>query len=159
MAAPVEHSSKATKILILLALLSSLALGFPQNRKLYAVRARAPSKIWASDSPSSAEEGSVRAATAVNVLGTPLQVCCSNVRETGIGTGFYRDGCCTTGEQDVGRHTVCVQVTVKFLEFSRKVGNDLSTPAPQYLFPGLKDGDIWCLCAQRWVQVSISLTC
>lgn len=88
----------------------------------------------------------------VNVLGTPLRSCCKNVRETGVGTGFYRNGYCCTGEQDLGRHTVCCQVTDDFLEFSKAVGNDLSTPMPQYMFPGLKEGDIWCLCAQRWAQ-------
>lgn len=89
---------------------------------------------------------------ATNVLGTQLRSCCSNVRGTGIGTGFYRNGFCSTGEQDLGRHTVCVQVADSFLTFSKSVGNDLSTPVPQYMFPGLKEGDIWCLCAQRWVQ-------
>lgn len=90
--------------------------------------------------------------TSVNVLGTPLESCCANVRETGIGTGFYRNGFCSTGEQDLGRHTVCVSVTEEFLKFSKSVGNDLSTPIPQYAFPGLQEGDIWCLCAERWVQ-------
>ena len=90
--------------------------------------------------------------SAVNVLGTPLRPCCTDVGNTGIGTGFYRNGYCSTGEQDLGRHTVCCQVTDEFLAFSASVGNDLSTPVPQYLFPGLKEGDIWCLCAQRWVQ-------
>lgn len=90
--------------------------------------------------------------SSTNVLGTSLTPCCANVRNTGIGTGFYRNGYCSTGEQDLGRHTVCVQVTESFLEFSKSVGNDLSTPAPQYMFPGLKEGDIWCLCAQRWAQ-------
>ena len=75
---------------------------------------------------------------AVNVLGTALQPCCTDVGGTGIGTGFYRDGYCATGEQDLGRHTVCCQVTDEFLKFSASVGNDLSTPAPQYYFPGLK---------------------
>jgi hypothetical protein len=89
---------------------------------------------------------------ATNVLGTQLCPCCTDVGGTGIGTGFYRNGYCATGEQDIGRHTVCVQVTDDFLEFSKSVGNDLSTPIPQYLFPGLKHGDIWCLCAQRWGQ-------
>ena len=80
--------------------------------------------------------------SASNVLGTPLQCCCSNVGGTGVGTGFYRNGYCSTGEQDIGRHTCCVQVTDEFLAFSKSVGNDLSTPMPEYLFPGLKDGDI-----------------
>lgn len=93
-----------------------------------------------------------KAEAASNVLGTSLCCCCSNVGGTGIGTGFYRNGYCSTGEQDVGRHTVCVQVTNEFLLFSKQVGNDLSTPVPEFMFPGLKDGDIWCLCAQRWAQ-------
>ena len=101
------------------------------------------------DQTSKEEEVSV---SAVNVLGTSLECCCANVRETGVGTGFYRNGYCSTGEQDVGRHTVCVVVTDDFLEYSASVGNDLSTPAPHYLFPGLQDGDIWCLCAERWFQ-------
>mmetsp|Transcript_21292 Transcript_21292/g.43787 ORF Transcript_21292/g.43787 Transcript_21292/m.43787 type:complete len:214 (+) Transcript_21292:188-829(+) len=88
----------------------------------------------------------------INVLGTKMECCCSNVRDTGIGTGFYRNGYCSTGSQDIGRHTVCVKVTAEFLEFSKSVGNDLSTPFPDYMFPGLKDGDVWCLCAQRWAQ-------
>lgn len=67
-------------------------------------------------------------------------------------TGFYRDGCCNTGGDDRGVHTVCVEVTAAFLEFSRDMGNDLSTPAPQFGFPGLKPGDHWCLCAERWRQ-------
>lgn len=90
--------------------------------------------------------------TSVNVLGTQLLPCCTNVRGTGIGTGFYRNGYCSTGEQDLGRHTVCVRATQDFLNFSRSVGNDLSTPVPEYMFPGLQEGDIWCLCALRWVQ-------
>lgn len=90
---------------------------------------------------------------ATNVLGTTLCSCCSNVGgNSGIGTGYYRNGYCSTGQDDIGRHTVCVQVTDDFLTFSKAVGNDLSTKMPQYLFPGLKDGDIWCLCAERWVQ-------
>lgn len=88
----------------------------------------------------------------VNVLGTRMECCCANVRDTGVGTGFYRNGYCSTGAQDVGRHTVCVRVSDEFLEFSKSVGNDLSTPFPEYMFPGLKEGDIWCLCAQRWAQ-------
>ena len=66
--------------------------------------------------------------------------------------GFYRNGFCSTGPDDLGRHTVCIQATADFLSYSKSVGNDLSTPAPHYYFPGLKHGDIWCLCAERWVQ-------
>ncbi len=67
-------------------------------------------------------------------------------------TGFYRNGCCDTGSGDMGVHTVCVQVTEEFLEFSKRRGNDLSTPIPQYSFPGLTPGDRWCLCAVRWKE-------
>mmetsp|Transcript_18347 Transcript_18347/g.21936 ORF Transcript_18347/g.21936 Transcript_18347/m.21936 type:complete len:212 (+) Transcript_18347:37-672(+) len=88
----------------------------------------------------------------INVLGTRMECCCANVQNTGVGTGFYRNGYCSTGAQDVGRHTVCVRVSPEFLQFSKSVGNDLSTPFPEYAFPGLKEGDIWCLCAQRWAQ-------
>jgi uncharacterized protein (DUF2237 family) len=102
-----------------------------------------------SDDGSSAQE---TGPSSVNVLGTTLLPCCTDVGDTGIGTGFYRNGYCSTGEQDLGRHTVCCQVTDEFLKYSASAGNDLSTPAPQYLFPGLKEGDIWCLCAQRWAQ-------
>ncbi|GIL79432.1 hypothetical protein Vretimale_18305 [Volvox reticuliferus] len=80
-----------------------------------------------------------------NVLGGPLQCCCTSPR-----TGYYRDGFCRTDESDVGRHVICAQVTQEFLEFTRSRGNDLMTPAPWYNFPGLKAGDKWCLCAVRW---------
>jgi|GEM_PF-361953 len=82
-----------------------------------------------------------------NVLGTELKSCCTDPI-----TGFYRDGYCRTGPGDIGLHTVCAQVTTEFLEFSKNRGNDLSTPRPEFDFPGLKDGDIWCLCVQRWVE-------
>jgi len=85
--------------------------------------------------------------TAKNVLGTDLEPCSFDPL-----TGFYRNGCCDTGPGDVGLHTVCAQVTSEFLEFSRAVGNDLSTPVPEYAFPGLKPGDRWCLCVERWKQ-------
>ena len=80
-----------------------------------------------------------------NVLGEPLQPC-------GVDpvTGFFRDGVCNTCEEDRGVHTVCARVTEDFLAFSRANGNDLSTPLPQFSFPGLKPGDRWCLCAARW---------
>ena len=67
-------------------------------------------------------------------------------------TGFFRDGCCRTTEDDLGTHTVCAVVTAEFLRFSKRVGNDLSTPRPEYQFPGLKPGDSWCLCAPRWKE-------
>ncbi|MEM7310355.1 MAG: DUF2237 domain-containing protein [Planctomycetota bacterium] len=82
-----------------------------------------------------------------NVLGGKLEPCSKDPM-----TGFYRDGCCRTGPDDHGSHTVCALVTAEFLEFSRARGNDLSTPLPAYGFPGLKDGDQWCLCAARWQE-------
>lgn len=82
-----------------------------------------------------------------NVLGTELKICCTSPM-----TGFYRDGYCRTGADDTGRHTVCILATDEFLEFSKAAGNDLSTPRPEYAFPGLKDGDKWCLVAMRWQQ-------
>ena len=82
-----------------------------------------------------------------NVLGGELAVCSADPV-----TGFYRTGCCHTGPQDQGSHTVCVKVTAEFLEFSMSAGNDLSTPRPEFDFAGLKPGDRWCLCAARWEQ-------
>jgi hypothetical protein len=67
-------------------------------------------------------------------------------------TGFFRDGCCATGPEDVGSHTVCVEVTAEFLEFSKRAGNDLSTPRPEWGFAGLEPGDRWCVCASRWLE-------
>lgn len=82
-----------------------------------------------------------------NVLGQVIETCgCEPM------TGFYRDGCCNTGQDDLGVHTVCCVVTAEFLETSRRMGNDLSTPMPQYGFPGLKPGDRWCVCANRWLE-------
>jgi uncharacterized protein len=82
-----------------------------------------------------------------NVLGGPLEPC-------GIDplTGFFRDGCCTTGPEDLGSHTICAVVTGDFLEHQRSIGNDLSTPVPQYGFPGLVPGDRWCVTASNWLR-------
>ncbi len=82
-----------------------------------------------------------------NVLGGTLEPCSSRPV-----TGFYRNGCCDTGPQDVGSHTVCVVVSAEFLTYSAGRGNDLSTPAPHFGFPGLQPGDRWCLCAPRWQE-------
>ncbi|MDA0787935.1 MAG: DUF2237 domain-containing protein [Proteobacteria bacterium] len=84
---------------------------------------------------------------AVNVLGSELEPCSMTPL-----TGFFRDGCCNTCDEDVGSHTVCVELTKAFLEFSRFAGNDLSTPHPEFGFPGLVEGDRWCLCAARWLE-------
>ena len=83
----------------------------------------------------------------LNVLGGDLRCCCTSPK-----TGFYRDGYCQTGPLDVGRHTVCARVTAEFLQFSKRRGNDLITPKPEYRFPGLNPGDKWCLCVSRWKE-------
>ncbi len=82
-----------------------------------------------------------------NVLGGPLEVCGSDPV-----TGFFRDGCCTTGPEDLGSHTICAVVTAEFLAHQQSVGNDLSTPRPEYGFAGLNPGDRWCVVALRWIQ-------
>ncbi len=82
-----------------------------------------------------------------NVLGGILGSCSERPM-----TGFFRNGCCNTSDEDAGSHTVCVALTREFLEYSRFRGNDLSTPMPQYGFPGLQAGDLWCLCAARWLE-------
>ncbi len=83
----------------------------------------------------------------LNVLGEPLDLCGNRPV-----TGFFRDGHCNTSDQDVGSHTVCINVSKDFLKFSKSKGNDLSTPMPQYGFEGLREGDAWCLCAARWLE-------
>lgn len=83
----------------------------------------------------------------INVLGGKLETCSMNPL-----TGFFRDGCCRTDENDHGSHTVCCVVTAAFLRFSFAKGNDLTTPRPEYRFPGLKPGDRWCVCAARWLE-------
>jgi len=82
-----------------------------------------------------------------NVLGRELASC-----STAPLTGFFRNGCCETGPEDTGQHTVCAVMTAEFLKFSRLAGNDLSTPQPDFGFPGLRPGDRWCLCAPRWKE-------
>lgn len=82
-----------------------------------------------------------------NVLGQTLRTC-----STAPMTGFFRDGCCRTGDMDYGTHVVCAEVTAEFLAYTQSQGNDLSTPMPAYHFPGLKPGDRWCLCVSRWLQ-------
>lgn len=85
--------------------------------------------------------------TKLNVLGNPLQACCFAPT-----TGFYRDGYCRTDDSDRGRHVICAEMTEHFLRFTKQQGNDLSTPRPEFGFPGLTPGDRWCLCALRWKQ-------
>lgn len=84
---------------------------------------------------------------AKNVLGGELEVCSIDPM-----TGFFRDGCCNTGRDDDGLHLVCAEMTEAFLEFSKRQGNDLSTPVPEFDFPGLIEGDRWCLCVERWKE-------
>mgnify|MGYP006299120031 CR=1 FL=1 len=86
-----------------------------------------------------------------NVLGEPLEACSVSPM-----TGFYRDGCCNTGPEDLGVHTVCAAVTAEFLAFSKVLGNDLSTPRPEFGFKGLEPGDRWCLCAARWQEAHLA---
>ena len=83
----------------------------------------------------------------VNVVGGELLPCSTEPM-----TGFFREGCCSTGPEDLGSHTVCAVMTAEFLEFSRAAGNDLSTPRPGWGFAGLRPGDRWCLCAARWLE-------
>jgi len=85
-----------------------------------------------------------------NVLGGPLEECSRDPL-----TGFYRDGCCTTGAEDLGSHTICAVVTPEFLEHQRAIGNDLITPIPQYRFPGLVPGDRWCVTARNWLRAHL----
>lgn len=85
--------------------------------------------------------------TAKNVLGTDLETC-----SLSPATGWFRDGCCRSGAGDVGLHLLCARMTEEFLEFSRDHGNDLSTPNPEWDFPGLVPGDQWCLCIERWKE-------
>jgi len=82
-----------------------------------------------------------------NVLGAPLEPCGTEPL-----TGFYRDGCCSTGPEDIGSHTICAVVTADFLEHQRAIGNDLSTPRPEFRFPGLTPGDRWCVTAPNWLR-------
>ncbi|MFM7389274.1 MAG: DUF2237 family protein [Vampirovibrionales bacterium] len=90
---------------------------------------------------------SLLSADALNVLGEPLQLCGCSPK-----TGWLRDGFCHTDRLDLGQHTVCAVLTQAFLEYTLQQGNDLTTPRPEYQFPGLKAGDAWCLCASRWLQ-------
>jgi uncharacterized protein len=88
-----------------------------------------------------------RLGTSRNVLGERLEICSTNPM-----TGFFREGCCDSSREDIGSHTVCAVMTATFLDFSKSRGNDLSTPMPEFGFPGLKPGDRWCLCAPRWQE-------
>jgi uncharacterized protein len=93
------------------------------------------------------DDGGRRPTPARNVLGEPLEICSFKPM-----AGLYRDGCCNTGQEDVGSHTVCVVMTAEFLAFSKSRGDDLFTPMQEFGFPGLKPGDRWCLCAARWQE-------
>jgi uncharacterized protein (DUF2237 family) len=103
-------------------------------------RKELPTQPESAPTPSGAERGR-------SVFGRPLEACSQRPK-----TGFFRDGCCNTSPDDRGAHVVCAQMTAEFLAFSRARGNDLSTPAPQVGFPGLRPGDRWCLCAARWKE-------
>ncbi|HAC33384.1 MAG TPA: DUF2237 domain-containing protein [Gammaproteobacteria bacterium] len=86
-------------------------------------------------------------AESLNVFGEPLEPCSMNPL-----TGYFRDGCCNTADHDLGSHTVCIEASQDFLEYSRFRGNDLSTPRPEFQFPGVQPGQGWCLCASRWME-------
>lgn len=120
-------------------------------RKLRMASSQAPNGLpnGHSEEKDTSTSTSQTTSTVRNVLGGPLELCCNSPR-----TGFYRDGFCHTGPSDLGVHTVCCRVTQGFLEFSRSRGNDLMSPAPQYGFPGLKEGDGWCVCASRWLEAA-----
>ncbi len=90
---------------------------------------------------------SITVSESINILGEPLEPCSLDPV-----TGFLRDGCCNTCDEDEGSHTICVELSTEFLEYSRFAGNDLSTPHPEVGFPGLQAGDRWCLCAGRWLE-------
>lgn len=152
---PDRPDSIDTMLLACLVLLPGSAALRPAPLRVVAsrralLRMATPESNDSEDSPQPYDGEGV--APARNVLGGTLHACCTNVGGTGIGTGFFRDGFCSTGFEDEGRHTVCTRVTADFLAFSQAAGNDLSTPMPQYAFPGLKPGDTWCLCAARWAQ-------
>jgi len=82
-----------------------------------------------------------------NVLGGPLEPCSTDPL-----TGFYRDGCCRSGPEDIGSHTICAVVSGEFLDYQKEIGNDLSTPVPAFRFPGLRPGDRWCVTAANWLR-------
>jgi uncharacterized protein (DUF2237 family) len=111
------------------------------TRRKEATPPSASSSVESSANPSSGADGGR------SVFGRPLEPCSGRPK-----TGFFRDGCCNTSAEDSGAHVVCAQMTAEFLAFSRARGNDLSTPAPQHGFPGLRPGDRWCLCAARWKE-------
>jgi uncharacterized protein len=94
--------------------------------------------------------GETGAMSELNVLGSDLEPC-----GTDPVTGFYRDGCCSTGPEDLGSHTICAVMTAEFLAHQQSIGNDLSTPMPQYRFPGLKPGDRWCVTARNWLRAHL----
>ena len=115
---------------------------FPRNMRVFAEIAAIQESAMLRDDSGNGGGGP---SSPRNVLGDRLDVCSTEPK-----TGFFRDGCCNTNGEDVGSHTVCAVMTAAFLEFSQSCGNDLSTPMPQFGFPGLRPGDRWCLCAPRW---------
>jgi uncharacterized protein (DUF2237 family) len=139
-------------LLLLAPLMSaSLLLGRAPTAQVAPISARCPRASMASaDDPSVTRP---MREPARNVIGTELQCCCADVHGSGIGTGFYRDGFCSTGPQDEGRHTVCIEATESFLAVSAAVGNPLHQAIPEYMFPGVRPGDSWCLCASRYAQL------
>jgi uncharacterized protein len=133
----IENRKKMKKILFFALLTFSTTVAFAQSKVVKKKKVSPPNACLVM--PSTTQSASK------NVLGTPLQSCCTTTM-----TGFYRNGRCETGPNDAGVHVVCAQVTEAFLQYSKSQGNDLMTPFPAYGFAGLKAGDKWCLCASRW---------
>jgi uncharacterized protein len=106
-----------------------------------------PWREWRSSFKLRAREGDTKQVRDRNVLGGPLEPCGTDPL-----TGYYRDGCCSSGPEDLGRHTICAVMTAEFLEHQRSIGNDLLTPVPEYRFPGLLPGDRWCVTALNWLR-------
>lgn len=104
-------------------------------------------KVYQNPIPFNFRSNTMELDDSVNVFGEPLEECGSDPE-----TGFFRDGKCNTCKEDIGSHTVCIEATDKFLQYSRFRGNNLSTPVPEHNFPGLSSGDTWCLCAARWLE-------
>src|SRR5271167_600787 len=117
---------------------------FPRRMQVFAGMAAIQESAMLRDDSGN---GGGRPSAPLNVLGDRLDVCSMTPK-----TGFLRDGCCDTGREDIGSHTICAVMTAAFLEFSKSRGNDLSTPMPEFGFEGLKPGDRWCLCAPRWQE-------
>ena len=148
----IKHTTRcALRCALSLTALLSLVYASPTRAQEACLAPAPPSTKTAHTPPKSEPMSDTTTPTSprgdLNVLGTPLKQCCTSPL-----TGFERDGFCHTGPHDRGRHVVCAVMTEAFLSYTKAQGNDLSTPRPEYRFPGLKPGDRWCLCALRWAE-------